>query len=186
MRKLVVAEFITLDGFIARENGEMDFFSQFQNDQKAMVEAQKNWDCILMGKNTYEIMSHFWPKNKDEKNKVASFMNNTPKVVISSSLKNGIWGEYDPAEIIKTNVVENVKELKSRKGKDIVLMGSAITSQYLLENKLVDEYYLWVYPIIIGKGKSLFGGLKQDRIFAMLEEKLMSKGVINISYKVHY
>lgn len=184
MRKLVVAEFITLDGFIARKNGEMDFFSLIQNDQTAMENSQKNWDLILMGKNTYEVMSSFWPKVKNEDNKIAMFMNRTPKIVLSSSLKKAPWGDFEPLEIISNDEVQKVKNLKKQEGKDIVIMGSAMTSKFLLENDLVDEYYLWVYPIVLGEGKSLFEGISKDYSLELKEEKNLGKGVIELGYRV--
>lgn len=184
MRKLIVAEFLTLDGFIARQDGQMDFFNQFQNDRNSMIEAQKDWDLLFMGRNTYELMVHFWPNSTDNNDLIAKYMNSVPKKVLSASLKEAAWGKYQAASVLSKNIPEEINNLKKEKGKNIALLGSAITSKYLLENNLVDEYFLLVYPIVLGQGKSLFSGTKVQKNLQLIENKTLDNGIIKLRYDV--
>ena len=184
MRKLIVAEFITLDGFIAKQDGQMDFFMQFQSERNMMIEAQKDWDLLLMGRNTYETMVHFWPNSKDENDLIAKYMNTVPKTVLSTSLKDAPWGKYEAATVLSEHINEAIKHLQQQPGKHIALLGSAITSKYLLDHDLVDEYFLLIYPIVLGEGKSLFNGISSQKKLQLIESKTLGNGVVQVRYKV--
>ncbi len=184
MRKLIVAEFVTLDGFISRVDGQMDFFLQFPNETDMMINAQKDWDLLLFGKNTYDALVHFWPNNKDKKDTIATYMNTVPKIVVSSTLKSAPWGDYKEVSILSKNISEEINKLKQQEGKSIAVLGSAMTTQYLLEQGLVDEYSLLVYPIILGAGKSLFSSANSQKRFQLIENKTLGEGVIQLKYKV--
>jgi dihydrofolate reductase len=184
MRKLIVAEFVSLDGFIAKENGQMDFFTHFQQDRNMMIEAQQDWDLLLMGRHTYELMVQFWPHNQDDKDPIAKYMNHVDKIVISSTLKKATWGTYREPEIVKNNIPERIRQLKKQQGKNIALLGSAITANYLMEQALVDEYFLLIYPILIGKGKPLFNMPPTTQMVALIENQMAGKGILQLKYAV--
>ena len=184
MRKLIVAEFVSLDGFIAKENGQMDFFTHFQQDRNMMIEAQRDWDLLLMGRHTYEIMVHFWPQDKGGKDPIAKYMNELDKAVISSTLDKAPWGGYREPIILNKNIPERIRQFKKQPGKNIALLGSAFTANYLLEQNLVDEYFLLVYPILIGKGKPLFNTEAMQKVLSLLESKVMANGILQVKYAV--
>lgn len=185
MRKLIVAEFITLDGYIAKTNGEMDFFNS-NNDEKIfqeMVNTQLGWDTLLLGRVTYQTLVGFWPNSKNEKDPVAAFMNSVKKVVVSKTLTEVPWGNWNNASLINKNIADEIQKLKKQKGKDIAVLGSAGLIQTLIHLQLVDEYSLLVYPIVLGNGKPLFKDITAPHNLKLLESKSFEKsGIVKLHY----
>ena len=144
MRKLIVAEFITLDGYIARTNGEMDFFNSNNDEEifQEMVNTQMGWDTLLLGRVTYQTLAGFWPNSKNKKDPIATFMNNVHKVVASKTLTEVPWGKWNNASLVNENILGEIQKLKKIKGKDIAVLGSAGLIQTLTNLQLVDEYSL--------------------------------------------
>jgi dihydrofolate reductase len=148
MRKIVVTEFMTLDGIIENPAWSMTYW----NDDIARfkdAEMQAS-DCLLLGRITYDGFAGAWPESKDEG---AEQMNGIRKYVVSTTLTKADWNN---SVIIKNNVVEEITKLKQQDGKDILVGGSATLIQTLIQNNLVDQYNLLVYPVVLGTGKRLF------------------------------
>lgn len=177
MRKLVVTEYITLDG-IFEEPGtwSMDFWS----DEAGKYKYNELFasDIQLLGRLTYEGFAKAWPTMEG----VGDFgvkMNTMPKYVISKTLKNADW---ENSHIIKDNILEEIKKLKREDGKDILVAGSGQLVTFLLENKLVDEMHVLLHPLVLGKGKRLF--TKEDRfVFELTKTKELPKGIVALHYK---
>jgi dihydrofolate reductase len=164
VRKVVVQQFVTLDGFAAGPNGELDFVTEtgaaadptsgpFVEDQLAFIESL---GTILLGAVTYQMFAAYWPEQTTETQRIADALNATPKVVFSSTLESAPWGSWEPARVVAGPAAEEVRRLKSDSGKDMVVWGSLTLADSLMREGLVDEYRLQVCPVVLGRGKRLF------------------------------
>jgi dihydrofolate reductase len=159
MRKLIVDEWVSLDGFAARPDGSLDFFGgsdfskQADDDMHAFMQGI---DTILLGSNTYKMFVDYWPTVSTAKEPMADIVNSTPKLVFSKSLAEAPWGKWAPARVVSGNVEEGVRELKKLSGKDMVLWGSLSIARVLLKAQLIDRMLLRVCPVAIGQGKSFY------------------------------
>jgi dihydrofolate reductase len=162
MRKLVVQQFVTLDGFAAGTGGELDFVAgaaadptsgPFVENQLAFIESL---DVILLGAVTYRMFAAYWPEQTTETQAIADALNATPKVVFSSTLESAPWGSWEPARIVSGSAADEVRRLKAEAGNDMVVWGSLTLSDSLMREGLVDEYRLQVCPVVLGRGKRLF------------------------------
>jgi dihydrofolate reductase len=173
MRKVVVQQFVTLDGFAAGPNGELDFVTEtgaaadptygpFVESQLAFIESL---DTILLGAVTYRMFAEYWPEQTTETQRIADALNATPKVVFSSTLESAPWGSWEPARVVAGSAAEEVRRLKADSGKDMVVWGSLTLADSLMREGLVDEYRLQVCPVVLGHGKRLFeDGLATQRL----------------------
>lgn len=110
-------------------------------------------------------------------------MNETPKVVFSHSLKTATWGHYDNARVAGADLEAEVKDLKAQPGKDMVIFGSASIVRQLTELGLVDEYKLWLHPVILAEGKPLFSDLKRRHRLDLTQTKSYANGVVLLNYR---
>lgn len=185
MRKLIVSEFISLDGVIQAPGGkEEDTDGGFEHGGWTIpywhddIGAQfgklmENMDSVLLGRRTYVTHAEAFEPNPAE-----DPFANTTKYVVSRTLDKPIWKN---TTIIRDNVVERIRELKAQPGKDILTDGSSVLVKTLLENDLVDELHLLVYPIVLGGGKRPF----PEGAFAKLalkEAKPYPTGVVGLHY----
>jgi dihydrofolate reductase len=173
MRKVVVQQFVTLDGYAAGPDGELDFVTEtgaaadptsgpFVEKQLAFIESL---DTILLGAVTYRMFAAYWPEQTTETQAIADALNATPKVVFSSTLESAPWGSWEPARLVSESAAEEVRRLKAEPGKDMVVWGSLAVSDSLMREGLVDEYRLQVCPVVLGRGKRLFeDGLATQRL----------------------
>ncbi len=188
MRKINVLEFITLDGVIQAPGGPEEdasggfkyggwtapYFDDFAG--KIMAEQMREPFSLLLGRKTFEIFASYWPKHEDEWHGV----NSATKYVVSNSLKKHEWSN---SVFINENVVEELKKLKSQSGPDMQVYGSGNLVQTLLKNDLVDELWLKIFPITLGKGKRLFESGTIPKAFKLIESKTSPSGVIIASFK---
>ncbi len=148
MRKLVVTEFLSLDGVMEAPMWTFKYW----NDQIADFKGEESaaGDALLLGRVTYEGFAQAWPNSTDEG---ADYFNNVRKYVVSTTLDKAEWNN---SSIIKGRVVEEIRNLKQQDGQNIVVHGSGRLIQTLMQHDLVDEYRLLVYPVVLGKGQRLF------------------------------
>jgi dihydrofolate reductase len=176
MRKIVVAEFLSLDGVME----EPAWTTPYWNDEIARFKYDELFasDAHLLGRVTYQGFAAAWPSRKDEQG-FADRMNNLPKYVVSTTLDKVEWNN---SHLIKENVAEAVSLLKQQPGKDILVAGSATLVRTLIEHDLVDEYHLLVYPVVIGSGKRLFQeGIKAT--LKLVDTKAFRSGVVAHIYQ---
>ena len=191
MRKMIVAEFITLDGVIqapggAQEDTEGGFTqggwtrSYWHNDIGAhFFQSFSQADTLLLGRKTWQIHGGaFEPMVGDP---FGDAMNGIRKVVVSNTLKSA--SAWRNSTIISGTVVEQVRQLKQQPGKDILTDGSSVLVHTLAENGLVDEYVLHVYPLVLGSGKRLFPEGKHINL-NLLESQALPTGVVFQRYQV--
>ena len=187
MGKLVVSEFVTVDGVMEDPGGGEDFqhggwafkFERGADGDKFKLDETLDADALLLGRRTYEDFAAVWPTVEDEAG-FADKMNSMPKRVVSSSLKELTWNN---SALVEGDLVEAVTKLKDEFG-DILVAGSATLVQALVENDLVDELRLMVYPIVLGSGKRLFGELDETKAFQLLESRPVGdEGVVVLTYQ---
>ena len=178
MRKIVAGLFISLDGVI--ESPDKWHFPYFNDEMGQEVGAQMAAsDTMLLGRKTYEMFASYWPTQPDDV-EPAGHMNNTPKVVVSNTLKTADWQN---TTIVSGDVNEALTRLKQQPGKDIGITGSATLVQSLLRDGLLDELVLLVHPIVVGSGKRLFDDTTSQIPLKLVESKTFSTGVIALTYQ---
>jgi dihydrofolate reductase len=156
VRRLVSFIGISLDGYYQGPNGEFDFanvdqeFYDFSNRQDAYI------DTLMFGRETYELMAAYWPTATEDDPEVIEFMNSVPKVAVSTTLERADWTN---TTLVSDDLAEYVKELKERPGKEIAMFGSVRLTASLLELGMVDELRVMVFPILLGRGASMFSTL---------------------------
>jgi dihydrofolate reductase len=190
MRKLIVAEFITLDGVIQAPGGETEdteggfthggWTRPYWHDDigKHFFEAMNEADTFLLGRKTWEI--HGGAFEPMAGNPFADALNEIPKYVVSTTLESA--SAWRNSTVISENVADAVRELKSREGKNILVDGSSVLTQYLAEHDLTDEYLLHVYPIVLGGGKKLFPDGKRINL-ELVEASPLPTGVVFMRYR---
>lgn len=188
MRKIIVLEFITLDGVIQAPGGPQEdtsgdfkfggwtapYFDDFAGS--VMAQQMKAPFSLLLGRTTFEIFASYWPQHEDQWPGV----NKATKYVVSKSLKSHEWNN---TVCIHTNVVKALKKLKNQDGPDLHVYGSGNLVQTLLQYDLVDELWLKIFPITLGTGKRLFDTGTIPAAFALTESKTSPSGVIFANYK---
>jgi dihydrofolate reductase len=191
MRKLVVVEFLSLDGVMQAPGGpEEDTEGGFSHggwsmpygDEvmgQAAAEGMAATDAQLFGRKTYEIMAAYWPHQPAE-DAFAQHLNSVQKYVVSTTLRQADWQK---TTIIDGDVAEQVTNLKEQPGKNISVLGSGELVQTLIANDLVDEYSLTVYPIVLGGGKKLFRESDQTRKLKLVDSKPTTTGGLMLTYR---
>lgn len=188
MRKIIVLEFITLDGVMQAPGGPEEdtsggfkyggwtfpYFDDFSG--KVMAEQMKQPFSLLLGRITFEIFASYWPQHEN----AWPGVNDATKYVVSNSLKNHEWIN---SVFISNNVVEELKKLKQQDGPDLQVYGSGNLCQTLLKNDLVDELWLKIFPITLGLGKRLFADGTIPAAFKLIDCKTSPSGVIFANYK---
>ena len=160
MRRIVVSEFVTLDGVMEDPGGAEGFdrggwafqFERGPEGDKFKLDEVLEADALLLGRKTYEGFAKAWPTVTDEVG-FAEKMNSMPKYVVSSTLESADWNN---STVINGDVAEEVAKLKEEPGGNILVAGSAQLVQTLMDHDLVDEYRLMIYPVLLGSGKRLF------------------------------
>lgn len=192
MRKLIVAEFITLDGVIqapgaADEDTEGGFpyggwTAPYWHDAigEHFFQAMSQADALLLGRKTWQIHGGAF-EPMPEGDPFGDVMNNMPKFVVSTTLKSP--SGWRNSTLISSNVVEEVRTLKNQSGKNILMDGSSVLIHTLVENDLVDEFSLHVYPIVLGSGKRLFPEGKRIKL-KLIESQALPTGVVFQRFEV--
>jgi dihydrofolate reductase len=161
MRKVIVHEYVSVDGFVADLDGGLDFLGPVGGEiDQAMLRELEEIDLILLGARTYELFVQFWPTPESKDEVIADRLNAIPKVVFSTRLDTAPWGDW-PAARVEPSAYDTVAELKGQPGKSMIVWGSIEVAQALIEAGLVDELWLGVAPVALGEGRRLFPG-RQD------------------------
>ena len=180
MRKLVVTENISVDGVVDLAGGWFNPLSE-DVDQSDIIAAgaehRATADALLVGRNTFEAFRQFWPKQTDDPTGVSDYLNAVDKYVVSSTLVDPGWGN---STVLRGPVTNEVQALKDRPGGDIVATGSTPLVHALIAAGLVDEYRLFVYPVVVGRGARLFESA--DVKLDLLETRPFTSGVALLRY----
>jgi dihydrofolate reductase len=183
--RLVVTEFVSLDGVMEDPGGSENFkhggwsfeFKRGEEGDKFKLDEAFESDALLLGRATYEGFAAAWPSREGE---FADKFNSMPKYVVSSTLGEAEWNN---STVLKGDVVDAVSKLKQEPGGDIVVHGSAQLVQTLIENDLVDELRLMVFPVVLGSGKRLFGQTSDKKGLRLTDSKAVGDGVAILIYE---
>jgi dihydrofolate reductase len=189
--KLTVTMFLTLDGVLQAPGGpEEDRSGGFDWGGWLVPYADEDmgryvaeWfaaaDAFLLGRRTYQIFASYWPHVTDESDPVASRLNALPKFIASRTLETLEWNN---STVLTGDVAEEVQKLKGVPGRELQVHGSGDLLQTLMEHDLIDEYRLWIYPVVLGTGMKLFREGATPRALRLVESKTTSTGVVINTY----
>jgi dihydrofolate reductase len=174
MRKVVVTEFLSLDGIMEAPA----WTAPYWNDEIAKFKGEESdsSDALLLGRETYQGFASAWPDSEDEG---APYFNNVRKYVVSTTLDKAEWNN---SVIINGNLAEEINKIKQQDGKNITVHGSGVLVQSLMQHDLVDVYRLLVYPVVVGQGKRLFKE-GTTATLKLLEARALSGGVTALVYE---
>ena len=188
MRKLILEEWMSLDGYVTDKNNQLDFFTDItpeqntfsDNDQLRFLETV---GTILLGRKTYELFVDFWPTATTSQEAIADKLNGTNKIVFSNPLTKAPWGQSAEAAIISGNPIDAIKKLKLQEGKNLVLWGSISLAQSLMKENLIDEYDIQLCPVLTGGGRNLFSQEIDVSKLKLAEVRQYDTGVIFLNYQ---
>ena len=182
MRKVLVFNLVTLDGYFEGPNREIDWHNVDEEFNEYAVEMLNSVDTLLFGRVTYELMAGFWPTPDAMKNDpiVAERMNNLSKIVFSRTLDRVEWHN---ARLVKNNIAEEIKKMKNQPGKDMVILGSGSIVSELAQRGLIDEYRIMVNPVVLGRGKSLFKGINGRLNLKLTKTRTFKSGNVLLYYE---
>ena len=182
MRKIIVFNNITLDGYFSGPKGEYDWFIQDPELARQSQETQGSVDTFMFGRVTYDIMSSFWPTPaaKAANPAFADILNNAKKIVFSRSLKKADWQK---TEIVDSIGEAEIRKLKQAPGANIMIFGSGSIVNQLTDLGLIDEYQLVLNPVALGKGIPMFKDLQKKAGLKLLEAKPFKSGIVLLRYK---
>lgn len=183
MRKLMVFNNISLDGYFTDANSDMSWAHENADEEwnKFTSENASGGGVLLFGRKTYDLMVSFWPTKQayDMMPEVAEGMNNLPKVVFSRTMDKAEWNN---TKLVKGNIVEEVSRMKSEPGDDMVIMGSGTIVSQLTQERLIDEYQIIVHPLVLGSGRTLFQGVKQQVPLKRVNSRTFGNGNVLLTY----
>ncbi|TDB62793.1 dihydrofolate reductase family protein [Arundinibacter roseus] len=188
MRKVISFMHITLDGYVSGPNGELNWAKVDQELFGYVGNRIKNGDTALYGRTTYQMMEGYWPTAGDKPNATkhdiehSKWYNNVHKIVLSKTLH----GTDKPnTTIISDNIVDQINEIKKHKGEEILLFGSPTATHSLIQLNLIDGFWLFVNPIILGRGVSLYNDINVKINLKLLPTtRQFSNGVTELNYEV--
>ncbi|WP_291906015.1 dihydrofolate reductase family protein [Chitinophaga sp. CB10] len=181
MRKVVALAFVTLDGFTTGPNGETDWQLHNFNEEigEYIFESYEDTDLLLLGRYTYQQFAAYW-HHQYNKNPEAARMNNTHKIVFSTTLTEATWHN---TRLISSNIVQEVNALKRQRGKNIAIVASAGLIQSFTNLGLIDEYRLLIYPVILSNGRRLLSNIQQTQQLEFIRSRIFSNGVMLAIYQ---
>ena len=185
MGKIVVTEFMSLDGVVEDPGGAEDYehggwsfaISRGDEGDRFKLDETMSSDALLLGRKTYEGFAAAWPSRDGE---FADKFNTMPKYVVSSTLSDPEWNN---STVLEGDVAEAVAKLKEEQDGDIVVHGSAQLVQALLDNNLVDELRLMVFPFVLGAGRRLFGETSDKKGLKLTDSRMVGDGVAILIYE---
>ena len=189
MRKLISFMHISLDGFVAGPNGELDWAKVDEEIFDHVGKRISEGDTALYGRVTYQLMESYWPTAADKPTATrhdiehSKWYSKVHKVVLSKTMKDAGLAN---TEIISDNLSDRINEIKQQPGEDILLFGSPTATHSLIQLNLIDGYWLFVNPIILGRGISLFVDIKDKIKLNLLTTRQFTCGVTELNYTMEH
>ena len=186
MRKVILSNMVTLDGFFEGPNKELDWHIVDEEAKEYAKDLLNNVDTLLFGRVTYQLMADYWPAaatNRSTSNSDLEFadkMNNLPKIVFSKTLQEVKWNN---SRLVKENIAEEISKMKQQPGKDMVIFGSGSIVSIFMQHGLIDEYRIIVNPVVLGSGKPLFKGINEKHNLKLLKTEVLGSGVVILYYQ---
>jgi dihydrofolate reductase len=184
MGKVIASLFVSLDNLMVGENEDMTWVvGNFDPEMGLDMDADvmSSMQAILLGRITYEIMSKYWPgASVVDEGPGVDEMNLTPKIVFSRTIQTAEWGKFANATVLREIVPTEIERLKVQSDKPLVLMGSASIVQQFTRLGLIDEYALWLHPVILGRGKPLFTDINPKQDLKLIKSRVYQNGVMKL------
>ncbi|HEY6388779.1 MAG TPA: dihydrofolate reductase family protein [Candidatus Acidoferrum sp.] len=182
MRKLIVFNMVSLDGFFVDGKGDMSWAHKHDAEWNAFVSGNATGSGVLvLGRKTYELMASYWPTPMALQNSpvVAKGMNDMPKIVFSRTLDKASWNN---TKLLHGDLASEVRKLKHASGPDMVILGSGSIVSQLARQNLIDEYQLALSPIVLGKGRTLFETVKDKLNLKLTTSRTFGNGTVFVCY----
>jgi dihydrofolate reductase len=182
MRKLKVFNSVTLDGYYTDLNNDMSWAHQNDPEWNEFVGGNTSGDsALLFGRVTYEMMASFWPTPQALQGmpEVAKKMNSSSKIVFSKTLKKADWNN---TTVVNGDLTAEVKKMKQASGPDMVILGSGRVVSQLAQAGLIDEYQIVISPVVIGKGRTLFGTVQNRISLKLIKSRVFKNGSVFLVY----
>jgi len=188
LRRVIVGNLTSVDGFIAGPKGELGWFVQEGFLTKTEYgeyarEFSSSVGGILLGRKTYEDWVTYWPEATDNDPFITKQTNTLPKYVFSKTLDKVGWGKWNSAFLVKGDAGEEVRRLKSQPGKDLAIFGSGTLVASLAKLGLIDEYQFTVQPVVLGSGLSQFNGLDKWLKLKLVNTRQLREGAVVLTYR---
>ncbi|HYG83925.1 MAG TPA: dihydrofolate reductase family protein [Verrucomicrobiae bacterium] len=185
MGKITLSMMVTLDGYVADPNNELDWVTWEEAMDHDATKLMESVDAMLVGYGAYKDMVSYWPAaltkaNSEGERVFAEHINEKPKIILSQTEEELLWKNEEL--VVVTDLVKQISELREQKG-NLVLYGGVGIAQAFVENGLIDEYHLFVSPVAIGSGKPLFNNLKQPLALHKTEAKVYESGALLLRYQ---
>jgi dihydrofolate reductase len=185
MRKAIQSLSLTLDGFYAGPNGELDWVIADEFLHEYLTELINGSDAIIFGRVMYQLLEEYWPTAEiiptltPRELAFAKAINAIPKIVVSKTLDRADWNN---SKVEKGDIIDLVSTMKQQPGKDLMIGGGAGIVASLAEHRLVDEYHFTVNPVALGRGKAFFGELREELRLKHLSTTVLDSGVVLQKY----
>jgi dihydrofolate reductase len=185
VRDLIVTENITLDGVIDASAGWFapagaDSNADHSDLIAALTDQREAADAFLVGRRTFEQMRGYWPNRTDDETGVAAYLDRVDKYVVSTTLADPGW---EPTTVLRGPLEDDIAKLKAARGADIVVTGSITLVHALVAGRLVDEYRLFVHPVVVGAGGRLFEDAHDHPPLDLVEARAFRSGVVLLRYR---
>ena len=195
MRRIVMFNWMTVDGYFAGPDGSLDWVVPDDEQAKAAVEGMPQGDTVLLGRRTYELFASFWPKALDdsttapdphhpghrseEQRAMAVWLNQATKLVFSGTLTEATWHN---SRILDTFDPRAIGDMKAKPGKDMMIFGSGSIVSQLTQHGLIDEYQFMVCPVLLGSGRSLLSDVSKQVKLELREARSYPSGDVMLRY----
>jgi dihydrofolate reductase len=181
VRKVILFNLITLDGFFAGLNGDISWHQVDEEFNEFSIHQLQTCEGLIFGRITYQLMADYWTTKQAREDDpiVAELMNSLPKYVFSKTLKAVEWSN---TQLMRGEAVNEMEALKKQPGKDLFIFGSANLSKTFIQNKLIDEFRIMINPIILGRGIPLFTNRGEYLKMNLINSKTFRNGNILLDY----
>jgi len=189
MGDLIVQQFVSADGFAGDPSGEFTLFDgvgssdELDNETLARLESV---EAIVLGANTYRMFASYWPTPDSDQELLAARINELPKIVVSTTLSEAPWGEYDPSMVVADDAAEAVRRLKLDLPGDLIVWGSLTLTDTLFAAGLVDTVRIVVLPKVLGRGRSAFPAGFGDIDLGFVRSGSYDDGLVATEYRIEY
>ncbi len=179
MRRVIVSEFVSLDGVMEEPGWTFQFESEDRDQYK--FDELSAADALLLGRVTYEGFAAAWPGMEEQTGEYGAWMNGYPKHVVSTTLEEPLG--WNNSTLIEGDIAQEVSRLKEQDGKDILIFGSAALVNALMPRNLIDEYRIMVFPVVVGNGKRLFADGIDTKVLTLVDTKTFASGAVVLTYR---
>jgi dihydrofolate reductase len=182
MSKIIVFNFISLDGYYKGPDGDISWHRHGLQEAEYGLEQMKKDNILLYGRVTYEMMSGYWQSSeaKSGNKAMAEEMNRAEKIVFSRTLGSGNWNN---TRVLKDNITDAIKRMKQEQDKDMAILGSGSIVTQFAEAGLIDEYQIMIDPVALGNGTPIFNGMGKPLNLQLVECSAFDSGVVLLRYQ---